>query len=424
MRRVLGLIAVVCCTLAGLQVAWAQAGKRVALVIGNGTYQKVGKLPNPRRDAEAMGQLLRSAGFDVVVGNDLGAADMRRALRDLSERAQDADVAVVFYAGHGIEVNGTNYLVPVDAALQRDLDVEDEAVSLERVTQMIDSARRLRLVILDACRDNPFVQSMQRTTATRSIGRGLARVDVVTSDTLIAFAARHGSTAADGSGGNSPYTAALVEHLATPGLDLRLALGRVRDDVLKRTGNKQEPFVYGSLGGAEVALVPGLAPSRPAQPVSHAAPVPSAAASEWQRVDKGSVAELETFERRHRSSPEAEYARARLTELRRQQAAPSGPPAAGPAPDLRSPPLRERDRMAGELSLRRYSRTAVAHFDCDTLWYVRNALFARHGYRFKSPRGQRVFGTGGTVDSPRLSAVEQHNVNEIRAAEKMKGCPA
>ena len=232
-----------------------QAEKRVALVIGNSAYRGAPKLVNPANDAEAVSILLKSAGFDVVeTRQNLDINDMRRAVRDFSDRTLDADIAVVFYAGHGIEVDGSNYLVPVDAKLDRDIDVDDETVSLDRVLKVIEPAKRLRLVILDACRDNPFVRMMRRTTASRAITRGLARVEPVTSDTLIAFAAKAGSTAADGGGINSPFTAALLRHLVTPGLDVRLAFGQVRDDVMKATGNRQEPFVYGSLGGAVVAL--------------------------------------------------------------------------------------------------------------------------------------------------------------------------
>lgn len=233
----------------------AFAEKRVALVIGNSAYSNVSKLPNPANDAEAIGMLLKSANFDIVERRqDIGSAEMRRVIRDFSEKAQDADIAVVYFAGHGIEVDGANYLIPIDAKLERDVDVEDETVSLDRVLRMIEPAKRLRLVILDACRDNPFGKMMKRTIATRSIGRGLGRVEPATSDTLIAFAAKAGSTAADGAGPNSPFTAALLKHLVTPGLDIRLSLGQVRDDVLKATGNKQEPFVYGSLGGSTVTL--------------------------------------------------------------------------------------------------------------------------------------------------------------------------
>jgi hypothetical protein len=138
--------------------------------------------------------------------------------------------------------------------LERDVDVDDETVSVDRVMKAIDPAKRLRLVILDACRDNPFTRSMKRTMSNRSISRGLAKVEVSTSDTLIAFAAKAGSTASDGDGKHSPYTTALVKHLATPDLDLRIALGRVRDDVMKATSRKQEPFFYGSLGGSVISL--------------------------------------------------------------------------------------------------------------------------------------------------------------------------
>ena len=235
----------------------ARADQRVALVIGNSAYQRVAKLPNPVNDARAVAALLRGAGFDVVESRfDLDAASLRRAMGDFTDIANDADVAVVYYAGHGIEVDGNNYLIPVDAMLARDVDVEDETVSVDRVMKALEPVKRLRLVILDACRDNPFTRSMQRTVNNRSIGRGLAKVEVLTSDTLIAFAAKAGSTAMDGDGKNSPFTSALLKHLATPGLDVRFALGRVKDDVMKATSNRQEPYVYGSLGGDAFPLVP------------------------------------------------------------------------------------------------------------------------------------------------------------------------
>lgn len=314
------------CVLVGRTAGPAHAEKRVALVIGNGAYIKVGKLSNPARDAAAFAALLRAARFDVVdVRSDLGVTAMRRTLRDFSDQAHAADIAVVFYAGHGIEVNGTNHLIPVDAALERDIDVEDETVPLDRVTQVIERAKRLRLVILDACRDNPFVGSMKRTAAGRSIGRGLARVDVLASDTLVAFAAKHGSTAADGDGTNSPYTTALVRHLATPGLDLRLALGRVRDDVVKSTGNKQEPFLYGSLGGAEIALVPAGTPQPQAVPIPGAPGTPSSAneAKEaWNGIkDAASIPALEAFIRRFPDTFYSDLAKVRLADLQQQAAA-------------------------------------------------------------------------------------------------------
>ncbi len=235
----------------------ASAEKRVALVIGMSRYQQVPQLANPARDAAAMTELFKKAGFDVIDSErDLGISDMRRVIREFSETSRDADIAVVYYAGHGMEVDGTNYLVPSDAKLLSDFDVEDETISLDRMLRALDTVKRLKLVILDACRDNPFAKTMKRSIATRSVGRGLAKTEPQTSDTLIAFAARAGAVASDGDGQNSPFATALVKYITEPGLDLRLAFGRVRDDVLKNTANRQEPFVYGSLGGQTMSLVP------------------------------------------------------------------------------------------------------------------------------------------------------------------------
>src|ERR1700736_4564798 len=245
----------------------AFAEKRVALVLGNSAYQNVPQLANPVNDGAVVAATLKAAGFDVVDSrHNLPAAETRRALRDFADRARDADIAVIYYAGHGMEVDGTNYLIPVDAKLERDTDVYDEALSLDRVLVAIEPAKRLRLVILDACRDNPFTKTMKRTVASRAIAQGLAKVEPNSPNMLIAYSAKAGSTALDGDARNSPFTLALAKHLTTPGLDVRRAFGFVRDEVLKTTGNKQEPFVYGSLGGDDVPLVPATkaAPSTPA----------------------------------------------------------------------------------------------------------------------------------------------------------------
>jgi uncharacterized caspase-like protein len=243
----------------------AFADKRVALVIGNSAYQNVPRLANPARDAAAIGDMFRAAKFDVVEARrDLGIVEMRRVMRDFSDKSRDADISVVYFAGHGIEVEGINYLIPVDAVLERDRDAFDEAIQLDRVLQAVEPARRMRLIILDACRDNPFQRTMKRTIASRTLERGLSTVEPTKPNTLIAFAAKSGSTADDGNGANSPFTTALLKHLPTPGLDLRKAFGLVRDDVMKATHDKQEPFVYGSLGGSDVSLVPAAATSEAA----------------------------------------------------------------------------------------------------------------------------------------------------------------
>ncbi|RXH17462.1 caspase family protein [Bradyrhizobium guangzhouense] len=233
------------------------AERRVALVMGNSAYKNVGRLANPVNDAALVGDMFKKASFDSVdIKLDLNVAQMRKALREFGGKARDADVAVIYYAGHGIELDGTNYLIPTDATLETDSDVLDETLPLDRALFAVEPAKQLRLVILDACRDNPFAKTMKRTIAARSIGRGLAKVEPTGPNTMIAFAAKAGSTASDGDAKNSPFATALVERLPMPGLDLRKAFGFVRDDVLKTTGYQQEPYVYGSLGGDDVSLVP------------------------------------------------------------------------------------------------------------------------------------------------------------------------
>jgi len=319
--------------------AEALADKRVALVIGNSNYVNVARLPNPENDATAVAALFRNAGFDVVEAhNNIGGNAMRRAFRNFSDTARNSDIAVVYYAGHGIEVDGANYLLPTDVVLERDIDVDDEAVSIERIVRILEPAKRLRLIILDACRDNPFVSKMKRVSATRSIGRGLARVEPQSSDTLIAFAAKAGSTADDGDGTHSPFTAALLKHITMPGLDLRIAFGRIRDEVLKATGNRQEPFVYGSLGGSTVSLVPPL-PEKPAIVATPAAPAPAdanaVARSDYDLAAKvGTVAAWEAFLAAHPTGFYADLAKAQRDRANTARTAAVQPPA---APDVRKP---------------------------------------------------------------------------------------
>jgi Caspase domain len=255
MRGIGTLVLTICAACLFGQPAFAE--KRVALVMGNSAYQNASRLTNPVNDSDAISATFKAAGFDVVeLRHDLKVSEMRRALREFSDSVLAADVAIIYFAGHGIEIDGNNYVIPVDAVLERDIDAFDEAIPLDRLLAVIESAKQLRLVILDACRDNPFNKTMQRTNSSRAVSRGLARVEPVSVNTLVAFAAKAGSIASDGDGKNSPFTAALVKYLPRPGLDLRKALGFARDEVLKVTNNRQEPFIYGSLGGNDLALVP------------------------------------------------------------------------------------------------------------------------------------------------------------------------
>jgi hypothetical protein len=244
----------------------AQGDRRIALIIGNSAYKSVGALANPQRDADVIATSLRNIGFEKVeLVSDASREGLVNALRAFAEESEKADWAVVYYAGHGIEVNGINYMIPVDAKLAADRDVQFEAVPLDQVMASVEGAKKLKVVILDACRDNPFAPAMRKTAApdvvaqrstaggvvaSRSIGRGLGEVKV-SGATLVVYAAKHGQIALDGEGGNSPFAVALVQRIATPGVEINKIFRLIRDDVMEATAGRQEPFTYGSLPGRE-----------------------------------------------------------------------------------------------------------------------------------------------------------------------------
>ncbi|MGH6922906.1 MAG: caspase family protein [Propylenella sp.] len=240
----------------------AMAEKRVALVIGNSAYENAPLLPNPKNDAADVAAMLEQLGFDVTLLTDQGYQGMRVALGDFSDKASGADVAAIFYAGHGIEVDKQNFLIPVDAKLGTDRRVRFETIPLDDALLALEGAKGLQLVMLDACRDNPFATAMKRTGATRSIGRGLARIEPEGSSVLVAYAAKEGQVAADGDGRNSPFTKALLGALPTPGLEIGILFRQVTAAVMADTGRAQQPFVYQSLGAEPIYLVPpGQSPS-------------------------------------------------------------------------------------------------------------------------------------------------------------------
>jgi tetratricopeptide (TPR) repeat protein len=225
---------------------------RVALVMGNSAYQSVESLPNPRRDAEAVADVLRQAGFQTVqLAVDLDHDAMMKALRSFRDVADNADWALIYFAGHGIEINGANYLIPVDAKLADERDVQAETVPYEDLLSTVGRAKALRLIILDACRVNPFKDRMQRLALSRGGGyRGLAPPPESEPGTLVVYSAKNGEVAADDVDGvNSPFARAFVQEVKVPGREVRRLFDYVRDDVIDATSNRQEPFTYGSLPG-------------------------------------------------------------------------------------------------------------------------------------------------------------------------------
>jgi uncharacterized caspase-like protein len=208
-------------------------------------------LLNPKRDAEAVAKAFRDVGFQkVIVEHDLSRSKLLSTLGKFEAEVTKADWGVIYYAGHGMELGGVNYVIPVDAKLDTDRDVQDQAVPLERVMASLEHAKKLRLIVLDACRDNPFLPRMRRiiASATRDpIRPGLASIEPDTG-TLVAYAAKHGQVAADGTEGkHSPFVSAFLARLQEPRLEINMLFRHVRDDVLQATGKRQEPHTYGTL---------------------------------------------------------------------------------------------------------------------------------------------------------------------------------
>ncbi|WP_048708245.1 caspase family protein [Microvirga massiliensis] len=288
--------------MAGLLLAGAStanAANRVALVIGNSSYTSVPTLPNPRNDAEDIAVALRNLGFDVVEGRDLDRRGMADAVRRFSRNLPGSDIALFFYAGHGVQIGGNNYLLPTDVKVETTSDVKLDTIDVGTIMEEMGAEKRVNLIFLDACRDNPFANSL--LSGGRSISsRGLAQQDSSVGS-LIAFATQPNNIALDGSGRNSPFTQALLKHLKTPGLEIRAMLSRVRNDVIAATGGKQVPWENSSLTG-EIVLVP--TPSSP--PSSLAAEVKSenyknesdTDLSFWQSAERiGTKAAFEAYKR-------------------------------------------------------------------------------------------------------------------------------
>jgi TPR repeat protein len=241
-------IALMAATFGAERVAWAE--KRIALVIGNAAYQSYGTLANPAQDVAAVAETLRAADFEVVEAVDFAHPDLERTVREFLGRLEGADVSLVYYSGHAVQVGGRNYIIPIDAKLESELDLDFEAIDLDTIMKFMQGSSKVRLVFLDACRNNPFAGRPFSTAGeqTRSVAtRGLARIDAGVG-TLIAFSTEPGNVALDGkSGGLSPFTSAFVTHALTPAIDIRQMLTAVRNDVIASTEGKQVPWENSSL---------------------------------------------------------------------------------------------------------------------------------------------------------------------------------
>jgi len=304
----------------------ALAETRVALVIGNAAYKHAPALANPKNDAEGVAVSLRRLKFDVLLGVDLDEAGMRRLLREFAGKVEGLgkdDVALVFYAGHGLQVNGGNYLVPVDAKLEKESDLAFQAVSLDFLSKLLEQTPHTNIVILDACRDNPLARTLARGMGARStgIGRGMAEMRGI-NDTLIVFATNPGNVALDGDTKNSPFTAALLAHIERPGLEVRHMVAEVRAAVIAATKGKQVPWESASLT-RQIYFAPAAAPgATPAAPTPAPSPAPAPPhmpdneALFWQSIkDSKNAADFKDYLARWPSGTFAELAKRRIAEL-------------------------------------------------------------------------------------------------------------
>jgi uncharacterized caspase-like protein len=226
----------------------AAADKRVALVIGNAAYQNVPPLQNPSNDATDIAAKLRGLNFEVIEGIDLGKRDMERRIRAFAEALSGADIGLFYYAGHGLQVDQRNFLAPVDAQLKSEADLDFEAMQLDLVLKQMVRNARTSIVFLDACRDNPLAANLAQVSRSLDVGRGLARVEAAAS-MMVVYSTEPGKVALDGTGRNSPFTAALLRHIDSEGESISDVMIDVRNDVLKETGSKQRPFESASLTG-------------------------------------------------------------------------------------------------------------------------------------------------------------------------------
>src|SRR5579871_373122 len=259
-----------------LSATSAAAAARLALVIGNGKYKNVPALGNPANDAADLARTLRSVGFEVIEQQDASRESMTKALREFSARLRGTEMALFFYAGHGMQMNGENYLLPVDADIQTPADVRFNTVDLSNIQQEMEGNGRVNIIILDACRNNPFADKLAQS-GRAAPSRGLGRMDAAGEGSLIVYSTQPNNVALDGDGRNSPFTSALLKHVATPGIEVRQMLSRVRGDVLAVTERRQTPWDSSSLtgdvylAGGPAAQQQAVAPLQPAQQA--AAPV-------------------------------------------------------------------------------------------------------------------------------------------------------
>jgi uncharacterized caspase-like protein len=350
-RRCLRLLATVlvwlgCSTLAAAPAAAPGKGQ-VALVVGIGAYQNAPPLPNPPKDARALAESLKKLGFQVELAIDPDKARLEQAVKRFGDQLQGAKVGLFFYAGHGLQVSGRNYLVPADAKIDNERSLPFAAVDADLVLTQMETSTPISLVFLDACRDNPFSRSLARSMGTRSaaVGRGLAQI-AAGEGSLIVFATQPGNVAEDGKADHSPFTEALLKNLAAPGLEVRQMLTRVRQQVKEQTNGKQIPWDHSSLtqdyyflGPTTVVVQPQAAPA--AQPKAAGVDPMAVQLSLWESVRTSQdPADFEDYLKQYPDGKFAAIARRRVAALKTASLKEREPAAKEPAAQPQPPPAR------------------------------------------------------------------------------------
>lgn len=227
----------------------AEASKRVALVIGNSAYENAPALANPQNDATDIAAALNDLGFEVVVGTDLDNRGMRDTVREFGKALRGADVAMLFYAGHALQVNGKNFLAPTDTRLEFENDLDFETIPLQFIQRQMEREAKTQLLFIDACRDNPLASALKEASRSTNTGNGLAKETLASSGILIAFATDPDNVALDGTGRNSPFTKALLDNIKRPGVEISTLMTDVRIQVRKDTNDRQTPWINSALLG-------------------------------------------------------------------------------------------------------------------------------------------------------------------------------
>ncbi len=407
-------------------VAPAQAERRVALVIGNGAYTNAPALKNPAHDAAVVSASLKALKFEVT---EVINGDHRRMLDAMSafgRAASGVDVALVFYAGHGVQVSGRNWLLPVASTISAETDLPAQAIRTSDLMDVMEtSGAALKLMILDACRNNPLPKS-----ASRGATRGLARLEARSAGTMITFATAPGDVAADGTGANSPFTTALAQHITTPGLEIRQLMGRVRETVYKSTGKKQLPWVNEALigefyfAGKDPNATP--VPIAPPKAIAVVEADPQAAGPTEKEAfalarSLNTTGGWDAFLQQFPSGPYAGFAAAAKAKLTAQPAANQQTATLAPQ---RSEPDRSRGFLFPNSHTKRILPRELEGLSKQELRVARNEIFARRGRHFKSADLKRHFNRFDWYEpftwNPKLNRIEKANVNLIKNTERWR----